>query len=296
MSASLSQLVAAAAPLLSAIRIGPNRHVTGLVCQGETIITVDQALPPLDSYTVMLTNRLAVSARLSFRDPNTNVAVLRLDAPWPATNPEVAVTSVGSLAVVLGADADASPTVRLTIVHRFIRIIDGFAAVLDLAGDSLEQGSPVLDPEGRLIGVAAVGPNGEAVVIPSAVIGRMLSPSPARSVMSVAPTPLTPTPPINRRGWLGVALQPITVPDQLAVKAGQASGRMVVSITKGGPAEAAGMRVGDVLLALNGTSTSGPHALRAFLEGDRIGTTIEVKLLRDRDLVTTHLTVVAQPG
>ncbi len=91
-------------------------------------------------------------------------------------------------------------------------------------------------------------------------------------------------------------MQPITVPDQLAGRAGQTSGRMVVSITKGGPAEVAGMRVGDVLLALNGTSTSGPHALRAFLEGDRIGTTVDVRLLRDGSVLTTSLTIAAQPG
>jgi serine protease Do/serine protease DegQ len=95
---------------------------------------------------------------------------------------------------------------------------------------------------------------------------------------------------------LGVALQPITVPDALVARAGQASGRMVVSITKGGPAEMAGLRVGDVLLALNGTSASGPHALRAFLGSERIGSTVEVKSLRDGTVMTTRLTIAVQPG
>jgi S1-C subfamily serine protease len=90
----------------------------------------------------------------------------------------------------------------------------------------------------------------------------------------------SPTPPSARRGWLGVVLQPITVPDTIATRAGQSSGPMVVSITAGGPAEQAGLRVGDVLLALNGTSASGPHALRAFLESERIGSTVAVLLLR----------------
>ena len=55
-STSVSRLVATAAPLLSAIRVGPNRHVTGLICQGDTIVTTDQALPIMDSYTVVLSN------------------------------------------------------------------------------------------------------------------------------------------------------------------------------------------------------------------------------------------------
>jgi S1-C subfamily serine protease len=289
-SASISQVVVAGAPLLSAIRVGANRHITGLVCQGDTIVTVDQALPAMDSYTVVLSNRVLIAARPGPRDPDCNLAILRLDTPWPTANPEVATPAVGSVVAVLGADADASPTVRLTVIHRFTRTAEGLAPVLDLSGERVDQGSLVLDPNGRLIGLAAFGPNGEAIAIPSAAIGRMLMPD-----QSVAPAnPVAPSA-SNRRGWLGVALQPIIVPDQLVGRAGQASGRMVVSITKGGPAEAAGMRVGDVLLALNGTSTSGPNTLRAFLGGELVGTTVEVKLLRDGNVATTHLTVAVQP-
>jgi S1-C subfamily serine protease len=197
------------------------------------------------------------------------------------------------VAVVLGADADASPTVRLTVIHRFIRTAGGLAPVLDMPGESVDPGSVVLDPNGCLIGLGALGPNGEAMAIPGARIGRMLMPNQTLSTPLATPPS---APPANRRGWLGVALQPITVPDALATRAGQASGRMVVSITKGGPAELAGMRVGDVLLALDGTSTSGPQSLRAFLGGDRVGTTVEVKLLRDGNVATTHLIVAVQPG
>jgi S1-C subfamily serine protease len=135
------------------------------------------------------------------------------------------------------------------------------------------------------------------MAIPSAVVGRMLMPNQAPVAQAPAfPASVAAPASSNRRGWLGVALQPITVPDQLVARAGQGSGRMVVNITKGGPAEMAGMRIGDVLLALNGTSASGPQALRAFLGGDKVGTSVEVKLLRDGNVVTTHLTVAAQPG
>jgi S1-C subfamily serine protease len=293
-SASVSRLVASAAPLLGAIRIGPNRHVTGLVCQGDMILTTDQALPILDSYTVVLSNRMLIAARPGLRDPATNLAVLRLETAWPVANPEVATSPVGGVVLVLGTDADASPTVRLTLIHRFTRTPEGPAPVLDLPGDSVDPGSLVLDPIGRLIGLTALGPNREAMAIPSALFSRMLM-TPNHPLAAPSAIPASPLS-SSRRGWLGVALQPITVPDQLVARVGQASGRMVVSITKGGPAEVAGMRVGDVLLALNGTSTSGPQALRAFLGGDRVGSTVEVKLLRDGNLVTTRLTIAVQPG
>jgi S1-C subfamily serine protease len=294
-SASISQLVTSAAPLLGAIRVGPNRHITGLLCQGDMIVTTDQGLPALENYTVVLFNRLLIAARPGPRDPTSNLAVLRLETPWPTVNPEIAAPTVGSLVAVLGADADGSPTVRLTVIHRLTRTADGLVPILDLPAERVDQGSLVLDPDGRLIGLAAFGPNGEAVAIPAALIARMLMSG--QSTFQTAPAISAPPPPSrNRRGWLGVALQPITVPDQLVARAGQGSGRMVVSITKGGPAEMAGMRVGDVLLALNGTSTSGPQALRAFLGGDRVGTTVEVKLLRDGNVVAAHLTVADQPN
>jgi hypothetical protein len=297
LSRSISHVVSVAAPLLSAIRIAPNRHLTGLVCEGGLIVTTDQELPALDTYMVVLSGGHLVAARPGPRDPDRNLATLRLDTAWPVVNPEIAAISVGNLAVLVAADADASPTVRLTMIHRLLRTADGPAPVLDLSDTRLDPGSLVLDAGGRLIGLAAFGRNGEAVAISGAVVGRMLMPSLSlASPQAGAPQPAPIRPQLsNRRGWLGVALQPITVPDVLVARVGQASGRMVVSITKGGPAEMAGLRVGDVLLALNGTSASGPHALRAFLGSERIGSTVEVKMLRDGTVLTLHLTIAVQP-
>jgi S1-C subfamily serine protease len=51
-----------------------------------------------------------------------------------------------------------------------------------------------------------------------------------------------------------------------------------------------------VLLTINGTSASGPHALRAFLGADKIGTAVEVRFLRDAALLTAQLVVAMQPG
>lgn len=301
LSASISQLVASATPLLSAIRIAPDRHVTGLVCQGGTVVTINQALPALDNYTIVLSNRLLLTAHPGPRYPDANLAVLRLDNPWPVATPATATPPVGSIVAVLGADADAAPTARLTIVHRFIRVADGLIPVLDLPVQDVDQGSLVLAADGHFVGLVAVGPHREATVIPGVVISRMLAPNKDRAAPATNPVIgaiAYPTPPQGsaRRGWLGVSLQPITIPDQLVPQAGQASGRMVVSITRGGPAEAAGMRVGDVLLSLNGTSASGSHTLRAFLGGDRIGNTVEVILLRDGKIMPMHMIVAAQPA
>jgi S1-C subfamily serine protease len=70
---------------------------------------------------------------------------------------------------------------------------------------------------------------------------------------------------------------------------------MVVSVTPGGPAEHAGLRLGDVLLAVDGDSVSGPHGLRDFIRAERIGTVIEIRLLRDGTIRSASLRIAPQP-
>lgn len=291
LSQAISAVVAGTVPLLSAIRIGPDRHMTGLVRDGGVVVTIDQELPALDRYTVVLSNGHLAAALPGPRDAGCNLAVLRLETPGPVVDPKPAVASVGNLVLVVAADSDASPTVRMTVIHRLLRTADRPMPVLDLPGDCLDPGSLIMDATGHLIGLAAFGPNREALAVPVAMFGRLLMPE-----LSFAVPQINPAAPPVRRGWLGLALQPITVPGCLTARAGQVSGRMVVSITKGGPAETAGLRLGDVLLALNETSASGPRALRAFVGVERIGSTVEVRLLRDGSVRTAQLTIAAQPG
>jgi hypothetical protein len=297
LSDSLSRLVALGAPLLTAIRIGPNRHVTGLLCPGGAIVTTDQALPALETYTIVLPNRSLVPAYAGLRIPASNLAVLHLNTAVPAGFPDIGTAVLGGLALVLGAAGDASPTVRLTVVHRFLHTADGPAAVLDLPAAALDPGSPVFNADGRLIGLAAPGPNDAVIAIPGVSVSRAFQPNQTGAKPTPPPYPpqARPAAPAERRGWLGVALQPITVPDQLAARAGQTSGRMVVTITTGGPADRAGLRIGDVLLSLNGTSIVGQHGLRSVLAEERIGRAVDVRLLRDGAVVTTHLTISEQP-
>ena len=343
-------LVAAAAPALTAIRIGQNRHVTGFLWRNDLVVTSDQALPAASGYTIVLSSGALISARPGPRDPINNLAALWLDSPVSAAVPEPALTAtIGAFALALGADFDGSPTVRLTTIHGFPRThgagAGGAAITLDLAGNRVSHGGMVLDADGHLLGMASVSPGDDGLVVPHGIIARFVEaatatarpggsaaapltttlptvqpiPQIATPVDMPVPAPLPPAPAAARteariearnghtphpgangggaqRGWLGVSLQPITVPDNLAHRAGQRTARQVVSITRGGPADLAGLRSGDVLLALDGSSTSGNHALRAFLAPERIGNKVEVRLMRDGLIHTTMLTVASQPG
>jgi serine protease DegQ len=287
-------LVAASAPMVTAIRVGPSRHITGIVWRADMVVTADQALPAQDSYSVALPGGELLPARASGRDPAANLATLTLDTSVTPTSLQGTTDiAVGALAVVLGAALDGSPTVRLTAIHRLEQTqinsigAPGHVIALDLPGNLVNEGGPVLDARGGLIGMAITSPQGEAMVVPHAVIARFLDPlTTVRPVGQIG----------GRRGWLGVALQPINVPETLRPMVGQSSGRMVVSVTPNGPAEQAGLRVGDVLLAIDGQSVSGSNTLRAFLGQERIGTLLEVRLLRDGALRSVSLSLAAHPS
>lgn len=285
LSNSIGEIVVAAAPLVCAIRTGPNRHVTGLICQGGVIVTTDQGLPVAESYTVVLPKRRLAEAVAEPREPTADFAYLRLGTVVPVQSLPLTVPAVGDLVVVVGADIDGSPTSRLTVVHRIALTARGPVPILDLSGETIALGCLVLNANGCLIGLLSADSTGAAIAI-----SGQATHGPTTTEIASGPSE-----PAQRRGWLGVSLQPITVPHHLVVRAGQGSGRMVVSITKGGPADAASLRIGDVLLSLNGTTTSGPQALRAFLGAERIGSTVEVRLLRDGQVLSTALTVAEQP-
>ena len=87
---------------------------------------------------------------------------------------------------------------------------------------------------GRLIGMSTAGPRRRALAIPAATIERVLDPLLAEGRIA--------------RGWLGVGLQPVMVPDSLREAAGRDSGMMVVSLASGAPAATAGVLPGDIML------------------------------------------------
>jgi S1-C subfamily serine protease len=284
LSEAMAGQVAAAAPLLAAIRVGPNRHITGIVWQRDLVITSDQALPAHDSFTLVLSGGVLTAARPARRNGASNLASLRLEASIHAAQVLTpAEPRVGALALALGADADAAPMVRLAVIHKVngSRGDNGDRSVtLDMAAGLVAEGGPVFDAAGGLLGMATVGANNEATVSPHSAMSRMLETSHA---------------PDGRRGWLGLALQPITVPEGIRGAVGQPSGRMVVSLAAAGPADLAGLRPGDILLSLDGHSVTGAHALRAFLGPERVGRQVEVRLLRDGQVMMRQMTIAPQP-
>lgn len=224
-------------------------------------------------WAVISDNRIANVARF---DPGCQVGftVFRTAASarhGVALPPAREPARVGAFALALGAGADGTPTAQLMLVSHA-----GTAGVrLDRTLDPSAEGGPVLDSQGGLLGMALAAPDGGCVVLDRAAIANILDDP--------------------RPGWIGVSFQPTLVPAALRERTGQDSARLVVRLAHGGPAENAGLVVGDTLLTLDGVGLTGTGALRGFLAEARPGRRVAARLVRHGRIETTTLVVGAEP-
>ena len=278
LSAEVAARVAAAAPVLAAIDVGRGRRIAGILWRTGVVVTSRQVLPRAERYGVVLAGGGETRvATLAGADPGTNLAVLRLEGDAtavPALPPrDAGEQAPGMLALLVGAGEGGRPTARLATVHATGPAWHSLAGgridrLLRLDGRlrSAEEGGPVLDAAGALLGMSTSGPRGRVLVIPHETVERVLDPVLREGRVG--------------RAWLGVGLQPVEVPAALREAAGQASGLMVVGLAAGGPAEGAGVLPGDILLAFDGVLVDRPRGLAALLGGERIGQPAELRIMR----------------
>lgn len=270
-----------------AIRSSSGHRLSGMLWEPDVVVTSEQSLPARGEYEVTVAQQPAVSATLAGRDAGTNVAVLRLAQRLPfGARPPSAEPRVGAIVLAIGAGSGGGAGVRLGVVSAVGPQWHSRAGgriekriVLDARLAHSEEGGPVIDAEGALVGMSTFGPRGQVLAIPSATLERVV--------------PLLLKDGVIRRGWLGVALHPVAVPDGVRDAAGQGSGMMVMSIVEGGAAAKAGVMAGDILLTLGGISAVG-H-LRAALDADSIGRDLDLRLVRGGAITTLRATIAAEP-
>lgn len=288
LSAGLADRVAAAAAFTVGLH-GAQRPRSGILYRPDVVLASEQTLP--DDLTTLTVRRGSdsVPARLVGRDPGTNVAVLKLDSPLDGTLPAAAGTPrPGSLTLLLGCDPEGGPTGRLAMVHQAGPAWHSMAggridALIRLdARLGADEGGPVVSLSGGLIGMSTSGPRRRTIVIPSATLDRVVDP-----LLTEGRIP---------RGWLGIGLQPVMIPESFRQSTGRDSGLMVVSLASGAPAEAAGILPGDIVLDIGGVPVGRPRALAAAMGPDRIGQAVDLRLLRAGALHTVSVTIAARPA
>jgi S1-C subfamily serine protease len=289
LSQALAQQAQTARAFTAEIRSGGSNFASGLLWRPDVVITSEQSLEKADAYEITIAGEGPTRARLVGRDPGTNVAVLKLETAASGTVLEAAEPVAGSLALAFGADGHGGIAVHLGTVSAVTpewrsraggRIDRRIALHLALAEN--QDGGPVLDASGALIGMSTLGHHGAVLVIPPVTLTHSVEMLLQHGRVE--------------RGWLGVALQPVVVPEEMRASAGQESALMVMSADKGGPAAAAGIAMGDVLLQIDGVALDGMHALSDRMGPDSVGKQVEVKLIRAGAILAVTATIAARPA
>jgi len=283
-SDALAAQAEAAKNAVVAIRLAHERHVTGMVWQSGIVVTSEQALPPRDDFELVAPGGAIVTAKIAGRDASTNIAILKpaeqIASPAIATGE----ARTGAVALAIGADGAGGVSARLGLVnlaggewHSSRGGLIDRRIVLDVRLARREEGGPVFDAAGARLGMSTFGPRGQVIVIPAATIERVV-PQLAKDGRIA-------------RGWLGVALQAVAVPDALRESAEQSSGLMVMSVVENGPAAQAGILAGDIILSVDGTPAHRFRKIARHFGADSIGRKAELRLIRGGAVMTVQTTI-----
>lgn len=140
------------------------------------------------------------------------------------------------------------------------------------------SGGLVLDTEGQAIGMTTSGLfRRQHIVLPTATLVESVEALAAHGGI--------------RRGFIGVVVQPVALPSAAGEASGQEHGLLLSGVEEGGPADQAGLMLGDVLLQVGDTALSHPVDLRAQLGTDTIHSEVLVTLWRAGELKTIEVTV-----
>lgn len=247
---------------------------------------VDQA----DAIDVRLRDGRELKADLVGSDPETDIAVLRISAQnlTAVALGDSDDLRVGDFVVAIGSPFGLSHTVTSGIVSALGRSglgIEGFESFIqtDASINPGNSGGPLVDLHGRLVGIntAILAPSGGNVGIGFAI--------PVAMVRTVADQLLEHGE--VRRGLLGVAVQDLTPELARALATENAEGAVVSRVDPGSAATAAGLRPGDLIVAVNGRPVTGAGALKAHIGLLRIGTPLELELIRNGARIQLKSTV-----
>ena len=289
---SLSNALADAVDAVSASVVqvrGARRPVSGLVYSPEVVLTAMSALGRDNGIQVRRGDGTLLPAELVGWDPATNVAVLR----------------VSGLSAVPAAVASAAPRVghvALAIARSWSNAVTASTGIISVIGGplhtgrrrSIEQvirtnapmhdgftGGAFIDTDGGLLGMTTpITIRGSAVVIPAAIVW-----STAAAVLEHGSI---------KRGYLGISGHRVHVPE--AQRAGEReTALLIVGVVPGGPAEAAGVLVGDILAAIDDQPLDSPEDLLDLMTGIPPGRVVRLRVNRGGGFIDVSMTAGERP-
>jgi S1-C subfamily serine protease len=287
LSGQLARAVEIGEQAVVAVHGRPHVPSSGILWRAGVVVTSDHTLKRDEDITITLADGRNLPATLAGRDGGTDLAVLRLsDGSGESVNAAKTVSDAsikpGNLVLALGRRGANGVSVSFGVIsavsgpwrtwrggqiERFIRpdvnIYPGFS------------GGALVDVEGGVIGLNTSGlTRGSGVTVPASAVSRVTDELLSRGHV--------------RRGFLGVGLHPVQLPDG-------GKGLIILSLEPGGPAHKAGVIVGDVLLTLDGETVDDTDAVQSHLGAEQIGKTVSAEVLRGGSRVKIGIVPAERP-
>ena len=255
------------------------------------IVTNNHVIEGADEIKVSLANDKEFDAEIVGRDPNTDLALIRIKGASDLTPLKLGDSdklTVGSWVVAIGSPFGLQQTVTAGIVSAKGRVIgsgpyDDFIQT-DASINPGNSGGPLLNMNGEVVGINT------AIVAQGQGIGFAIPINLAQGIISQLKEHGSVT-----RGWLGVGIQDLT-PD-LAEYYGlkDKQGVLVAQVFEGDPADKAGIKAKDVIIEVDGKPVISSRELSAMVAAIPVGQKTPIKVLRDGQEKTVTVEIAKRP-
>jgi S1-C subfamily serine protease len=292
LSDSIHAAVESAGRAVVEINGGRRFRSSGVHWRQGIIVTVAHALRHDEDIRVTIAGGRSLAAKLVGRDAGSDLAVLNIDgADLPVTEiAEASAPKVGQLVLALGrTDGQASASLGIiSLVGGSWRTWRG-ALIDQLIRPDIAlyhgfSGGPLTDARGLTIGINTSGLSRySALTIPASTINRVADELSKTGRVA--------------RGFLGVGLYAVRIPRRIVEAHGlpTAAGLIIVSVEPDGPADKAGLLVGDLLIALNGVKVKETEDVQSALDPELIGKPVVASIIRGGLPLEVAITVGERP-
>jgi len=254
------------------------------------ILTNNHVIENADEIVVKLADGKELKAKVIGRDPKTDIAVIKIDddhSLTPVTMGNSDELKVGEWVMAIGNPFGFEHTVTAGIVSAMGRFIgqgsyDNFIQT-DAAINPGNSGGSLINLKGEVVGINTAifsrsgGNIGIGFAIPVNVAKELLPELEEKGTVT--------------RGWLGVMIQKVTpdIADSLGLK--DARGALVADVMKDGPAQEAGVKVGDVIVEFDGHAVKESTELPLLVARTPVGKAVKIKIIRDKETETMSVKV-----
>ena len=265
-----------------------------IVSPNGYILTNHHVVEAADEIQVALANGQTLPARVVGADPETDLAVLKIDAgDLPAiTFAQIDSLKVGDWVLAVGNPFGVGQTVTAGIVsalgrtHLGINTFENFIQT-DAAINPGNSGGALVDAAGHLVGVNSAiysrtgGSQGIGFAIPVSIARQIME----QIIKSGSVT----------RGWVGIEVQDITPELAESFNLKNVDGALIAGVLKGGPADAGGIRPGDILLAVNGNKVSNSASLLNLIAALKPAEAARLTVARKQQVLDLKIQVGRRP-